>query len=138
MKHHARPQRIAIGPSVPLVTGAKGTSNNRRITRREREEGKKMALTTADRKVCSQLGLDPAAFAQHKTAQARQTAGATEANVDAAIMKQLGLETDAKEQQFLGDLDSVCRAAMKSDDPEIRASASRVLMAMADALPDRQ
>ena len=97
-------------------------------------------LNTVERKICASMGLDPASYARHKSksTQARQAAGASEANVDAAIMKQLGLVTDAKEQQILGDLDSVCRAAMKSDDPEIRASASRVLMAMADALPDQQ
>jgi hypothetical protein len=95
-----------------------------------------MALNSTERKICTAMGLDPGAYARHRNAQARQANGASEPSVDAQIMRNLGIEKDAREDQFFGDLDAVCDAAMKSDDPEIRASASRVLMAIADSLPN--
>jgi hypothetical protein len=93
-------------------------------------------LSAAEKEICAKMGLDPASYTRHRSTRARQMAGASEANVDAAIMRNLGIEKDARDDQFFGDLDSVCRAAMKSDDPEIRASASRVFLAMADSLPN--
>jgi hypothetical protein len=137
IRRHARSQRIAIGQPMPIrVTSAAiaSTPNTRRIERRETEERKRM-LNTVERKICASMGLDPAAYERHRSAHARQTAGASDVSVDAAIMRNLGLEKDAKEDQFLGDLDSVCRAALKSDEPETRASAARVLMALAESLP---
>ncbi len=95
-----------------------------------------MALSTVERKVCASMGLDPAAYARHKSTQARQMGGARDADASAAIMRNLGLEKDAKEDQFLGDLDTVCAAALKHEDPEIRESAARVLMAFAESLPN--
>jgi hypothetical protein len=127
---HARPQRIAIGPSVPLVTFPVGTTNTNR--RRARQGGgtqmARAQVTSVELSTCRQLGLDPAAFAAFAARKKARENSVVSVNT-ANIHRNLGIDSSEDDELFEA-VYRTGRAALKSTDAELRQHGARLLMAL--------